>query len=149
VSAILLNDIAGDNNVIKNIAKIDVASQDGWTRPCTHFWCGLLPWIASGMGSYSPVALENVVVDVEAIIVNTLGSLEDDTDADRNFLTNTIDLDVLKNVKAMNVQATISAIIANTIPDGEHNDFTSRIDLDIADGTGNVFGDPPGARHHM
>jgi hypothetical protein len=138
VSAILLNDIAGDNNVIKNIAKIDVASQDGWRNPCTppNWWCGLIP---NGMGSYSPVALKNVVVDVEAIIVNTLGSLEEDTDADRNSLTNTIDLDVLKNVKAMNVQATISAIIANTIPDGEHNDFTSRIDLDIADGTGRVW----------
>jgi hypothetical protein len=168
VSTILLNDISGDNNVIKNIASIDVASQDGWKNRCkstghghrrrglmtsgggSSQWCGLMP---NGMGSYSPVALKNVAVDVEAIVVNTLGSMENDTDADRNFLTNTIDLDVLKNVKAMNVQATISAIIANTITDGEHNDFNSRIDLDIGDGSGsiwpgNVFGDAPGGGHH-
>jgi hypothetical protein len=165
VSTILLNDITGDRNVIKNIANIDVASQDGWRNRCRSTgnrrrgllipmpdfpspspWCGLVP---NGMGSYSPVALKNVVVDVESIIVNTLGSLEDDTDGDRNFLTNSIDLDALKNVKALNVKSTISTIIANTIKNGEDNDFTSRIDLDIADGSGdiwpgNVFGDAPG-----
>lgn len=130
VSSIILNDVIGDGNFISNVVSISVASQEGWLNGgCQR--CGY--FFPNGQGPWSDTALQDIVLDVEAIVVNTIGDIRTG-EADSNFVTNTVRMDLLNNLKARDVKLAVSAIIANQVQ-GASNLLDNKINIRAGDGS--------------
>jgi hypothetical protein len=130
VETILLNDVTGNDNVILNLVDIAAATQDGCEPGALNaLRCRLFP---PSLAFISKNALKDVVMDVEAIVVNTIGDLMDGN-SDTNSLINSIKMDLLTNVKAEEVKLAVSAIVANKIQ-GDLNTIDNAIDIKVGNG---------------